>query len=128
MKKALLLVLAVAFLAASVPVFAEYNKEATVNAMRNNLAGYKKAMGAAATGDYYAAADGLMEIAKDAIMLADMDPPKGSKDEWKATQLALARAAFKAIGACGSADKAAFDAAMGEIGAVMKKGHGTFKG
>jgi len=57
-----------------------------------------------------------------------MDPPNGSEQDRKATQLSLARAAFKRIGACGTADKAALDAALAEIGSVMKQGHGNFRG
>ncbi len=48
MKRGLLLVIALAFLVSGIPVFAEYNKDATVKAMRENLAGLMKAKKAAA--------------------------------------------------------------------------------
>jgi hypothetical protein len=128
MKRVLLIVLAAAFLAAGIPVFADYNRDATVKAMRDNLAGLQKAKAASASGDFYAAADGLMMIAKGALTLAPMDPPKGSKEEWAADQKLLAMAAFKGIGACGNQDKTALDAALNDIGAAMKKGHTAFKG
>ena len=128
MRRAFLTVLAVIFLVSSVQVFAEYNKEVTVKAMRENFAGFTKAKTGAGTSDFYAAAEGLMVIARNALALSVMDPPKGSKVEWEATQKQLARAAYKAIGACGAGDKAALDAAISEIGATMGKGHGSFKG
>ena len=43
MKRVLVLVVLAAFLVSAVSVFAEYNKEATVKAMRENLAGLNKA-------------------------------------------------------------------------------------
>ena len=128
MKRALVLVVVAAFLVSAVSVFAEYNKEATVKAMRENLAGLSKARAAAGTGDFYAAADGLMAIGKNAVMLSAMDPPKGDKAAWEAGQKELARAAFKGIGACASSDKAVLDAALAEVGAAMRKGHGAFRG
>jgi hypothetical protein len=120
--------MAAAFLLSAVSAFAEYNKEATVKAMRENLAGLNKARTAAGTGDYYAAADGLMAIGRNAVMLSAMDPPKGDKAAWEATQKELARAVFKGIGACATSDKATLDAALAEIGAAMRKGHGSFRG
>jgi hypothetical protein len=57
--------LALAFLAASIPVLADYNKDVTVKAMRENYAGLTKAK-TAANSDFFAAADGLMTIAKNA--------------------------------------------------------------
>lgn len=128
MKKGLMLVIAAAFLIASIPVFADYNKDATVKAMRENYAGLTAAKTAAESADFYSAADGLIVIAKNALLLASMDPPKGSKDEWKAAQQALAKAAFKAIGACGSENKVVLDAALAEIVSAQKKGHASFKG
>jgi hypothetical protein len=128
MKRGLLLIVALAFLAASIPVFAEYIKDVTVKAMRENYAGLAKAKTAAANSDFFAAADGLMAIAKNALMLSTMDPPKGDQSVWEATQKQLAMAAFKAIGACGNGDKAALDAALSEIVSTQMKGHGTFRG
>ncbi len=128
MKRALVLVVIAAFLVSAASVFAEYNHDATVKAMRENLAGLGKARTAAGTGDFYAAADGLMAIGRNAVMLSAMDPPKGDKAVWEADQKELARAAFKGIGACATADKAVLDAALADIGAAMRKGHGTFRG
>ncbi len=128
MKRGLLLVIALAFLVSGIPVFAEYNKDATVKAMRENLAGLMKAKKAAAESDFLAAADGLMAIAKNALMLSTMDPPKGDKAVWSETQKQLARAAFKAIGACGTGDKAALEAALSEVTSVQGRGHGMFRG
>jgi hypothetical protein len=120
--------LAAVFLVSSVQVFAEYNKEVTVKAMRENYAALTKAKTAAGTGDFFAAADGLMTIAKNALMLSVMDPPKGTRDEWAATQKQLAQAAFIGIGACGEGTKAALESALAEVGTVQMKGHGKFKG
>ena len=128
MKRALVLVVMAAFLVSAVSVFADYNKEATVKAMRENGAGLGKAKTAAGTGDYFAAADGLMTIAKNAVMLSAMDPPKGAKAEWEADQKELAKAAFKGIGACAVDNKAGLDAALIDVAAAQKKGHGAFRG
>jgi hypothetical protein len=57
-----------------------------------------------------------------------MEPPKGDNSTWEATQKQLAQAAFKGIGACGSGDKAALDAAIAEVISTQMKGHGTFRG
>lgn len=91
-----------AFLASGVPLFAEYNTDLTLKEMRENYAGLTKAKTAAANGDFFAAADVLMTIAKNAMLLSAMDPPKGDTSTWEATQKQLAQAAFKGIGACGS--------------------------
>jgi len=128
MKRALVLIIAVAFVVSAASVFADYNKEATVKAMRENLAGLTKARTAAGTSDFFAAADGLMAIGRNAVMLSAMEPPKGDKAVWEATQKELATVVFKAVGACGAKDKAALDEALTELAAVMRKGHGTFRG
>ena len=128
MKKALMMVFAVVFFVSGIEVFADYNKEVTVKAMKENYAAFTKAKAAAGSGDYFAAADGLMTIARNALMLSVMDPPKGSKEDWESLQKQLARAAFKGIGACGEGTKTAVDAAFSEMGSVQMKGHGTFRG
>ncbi len=128
MKRALIVIAAAAFLMSSASLFAEYDREATVKAMRENLAGLTKARTAAGNGDYFAAADGLMAIGRNAVMLSAMDPPKGEKAAWEAAQKELAVAAFKGIGACAARDKAALDAALAEVLSTMRKGHGTFRG
>jgi hypothetical protein len=128
MRKAFLAVLMAIFLVSSVQVFAEYNKDMTVKAMRENFSALTKAKTAAGTSDFYAAAEGLMVIARNAVALSAMDPPKGSKADWEAAQKLLARAAYKGIGACGMMDKAGLDAAISEVVAAQMKGHGSFKG
>ncbi len=128
MRKALVLGGAAILLLSAVSAFADYDRDATVKAMRENLAGLSKARTAAGSGDYFAAADGLMAIGRNAVMLSAMEPPKGDKAAWQATQKELAVAAFKGIGACGAQDKAALDAALSEVMATMRKGHGTFRG
>ena len=78
-------------------------------------------------GDFFTAAEKLMEIAKAIKSLDAVTPKKGTKEEWDRIHGDLINAAFRGIGACGEEDSEKLNAAMGEIGAFIKEGHGIFR-
>ena len=114
-------------LVVSSQAFAGYDREAVVSAMRNN----GKLMGAlneaAGKEDYFAAAEALMGIAQSTEPLLSLDPPKGSKAVWKRIHADVIKAAFRGIGACAEEDAAQLKVHIGEIGALIKEGHSTFR-
>ena len=107
--------------------FAQYDKDLVVGVMRANgalMGEVNKAIGA---GDFFTAAERFMDIAQNMKTLDTVTPKKGSKAEWDAIHGDLINAAFRGIGACGEENKDASSAAVGEIGALIKKGHGIYK-
>jgi hypothetical protein len=108
-------------------VFAEYDKDMVVKAMKSNGAAMGALQKAAKDGDFFTAAEKLMEIAKNMKSLEKMTPTKGSKEDWDKNHGALIKAAFKGIGACGDEDAEALNKYIGEIGALIKEGHGMFR-
>ncbi len=130
MKKFFIIVLCVmALTGLMTEVFAEYNKEEVVKIMRSNGAsmGKLKKITGAEEKDFFAAAEILMDIAKSMKSLEKMTPKKGSKEEWDKIHSTLIKAAFKGIGACGEEDAEKLGTALGEIGNLIKEGHGIFK-
>jgi hypothetical protein len=107
--------------------FAQYDKDLVVGVMRANGALIGEVNRAIDGGDFFTAAVKFMDIAQNMKTLDTVTPKKGSKAEWDAINGALIKAAFRGIGACGEEDKDAVSAAVGEIGALIKKGHGIFK-
>ena len=107
--------------------FAEYNKDAVVKTMQGNMANLGAIKDAAGKGDFFTAADKLMEVAKAFKSLDAVTPVKGVKADWDRIHGALIKAAFKGIGACGEGDAAKVNAALGEIVGLMKEGHQLFK-
>lgn len=107
--------------------FAQYDKDLVVGVMRANGALMGEVNKAIGEGDFFTAAVKFMDIAQNMKTLDTVKPKKGSKAEWDAIHGDLINAAFRGIGACGEEDKDAVSAAVGEIGALIKKGHGMFK-
>ena len=119
--------LAVVFVLVATQGFAEYDKEMVVKVMKANGASMGAIKKASADGDFFTAAEKLMEIAKAMKSLDAVTPKKGAKEEWDKIHGDLIKAAFRGIGACGEEDSEKLNAAMGEIGALIKEGHGIFK-
>ena len=128
MKKKYVMTLCVIVLALfATQVFAEYDKEMVVKAMKANGANMKAVNQAAKDGDFFTAAEKLMEIAIAMKSLDAVTPNKGSKEQWDTIHGNLINAAFRGIGACGEEDSEKLNAAIGEIGAFIKEGHGIFR-
>ncbi|UCB47366.1 MAG: hypothetical protein JSV25_08150 [Spirochaetota bacterium] len=128
MKKRLIMAgISVIFMLISVNVFADYNKEAVVKVMRENGALMGELKQAAQNGDYFAAAEALMGIAKGMKSLDAIAPLKGSKAEWDRIHGELINAAFKGIGACGERNGEKLNKYINEVGALIGKGHGMFR-
>jgi hypothetical protein len=108
-------------------VYAEYDKDLVVGVMRASgslLGELNKAVG---EGNYYTAAEKFMAIAKNIKSIEDVTPVKGNKADWDSIHNDLIKAAFRGIGACGDGNKEKVTAAVGEIGALIKKGHTLFR-
>lgn len=128
MKKRAILVLSLVVAALfAVQVFAEYDKDLVVKAMQSNGAAMGELKKAVEDKDFFMAAEKLMEIAKNVKSLDAVAPPKGSKEDWDKIHGDLIKAAFKGIGACGDEDAEALNTYIGEIGALIKEGHGMFR-
>ncbi len=129
MKKRYVVMLSVVVLALfSMQALAQdYDKDAVVKIMRANGAAMKVVTDALAAEDFFTAATKLMEIAQNMIALDAFTPVKGSKEEWDKNHHDLAKAAFKGIGACGEEDAEKVKMYFGEVGALLKEGHGMFK-
>jgi hypothetical protein len=117
----------VVFMMISAHVFADYNKEAVVKVMRANGAFLGALKQAAQSGDYFAAAEALMGIAKGIKSLDAITPGMGSKAEWDRIHGDLINAAFKGIGACGEKNGEKLNKYIGEISGLLKKGHSMFR-
>jgi hypothetical protein len=128
MKKRYVIVLSVVVVVLfATQVFAEYDKDLVVKAMRANGAAMGELKKAAEGKDFFMAAEQLMEIAKNMKSLETMTPKKGSKEDWNKNHNALIKAAFKGIGACGNEDVETLNTYISEIGALIKEGHGMFR-
>jgi hypothetical protein len=130
MKKRGLLILTVLLLVTFLApqAFAQYNRTAVVNAMRNSYGLVQEINKAIGSQDYYTAGVKLMGLAEVHKALTEVSPPKGSKAEWDRIHNDLVAAAFRAIGAAGERDAAKLQAEMGRIFALNKEGHDKFKG
>jgi hypothetical protein len=128
MKKRYVIILSVVVVALlATQVFAEYDKDMVVEAMKSNGAAMGDLKQAAKDEDFFTAAEKLMELAKNMKSLEAMTPTKGSKEDWDKNHGALIKAAFKGIGACGDEDTKALNTYIGEIGTLIKEGHGMFR-
>jgi hypothetical protein len=126
-RKIIVLTVAVAVLFVSVQLFADYDREAVVSAMRTNGAMMGALKTAVAEEDYFAAAEAFMGIAQTTRPLLSLNPPKGSKAEWDRIHRDVIKAAFRGIGACAEEDMEEVGKHFGEIGALVGEGHGTFR-
>jgi len=128
MRKVLILTLLLVFLfAISTELFASYDRNAVVKAMRSNASLIGEVQQAAKSQDFYAAAQKLMAIADNMKALDAYTPPKGAKAEWDRIHQDLIKAAFRGIGACGEEDVNKLNAAIGEISGYIKEGHSKFR-
>jgi hypothetical protein len=125
--KRIVVIAIAAIFAVSTVAFAEYNKDATVKVMRDNIAAFGKLRTAAGGADYAGAADALMVIAGGSLKLLAADPPKGQKADWDAVHRDMAKAALKGVDAALDRNKAGLDAAVVDVGNVQKRGHSTFR-
>ena len=107
--------------------YAEYDKDLVVGVMRSNGALMGELNKAIGEGDYYTAAEKFMSIAQNMKSIEDVTPLKGKKKEWISIHNDLIKAAFRGIGACADENKEKATAAVGEIGALIQKGHAIFK-
>lgn len=126
-KRYILSVCLVVLMVFATQVFAEYDKDMVVKVMRSNGAAMGDLKKAAEDGEFFMAAEKLMEIAKNMKSLEKMTPTKGSKEDWDKNHGAIIKSAFKGIGACGDEDAEALNTYIGEIGALIKEGHGMFR-
>ena len=128
MKKALILLCVFTLTMLAAQAFAvEYDKTKVVGVMKSNgaaMGAIKKALEAE---DFFAVAEAFMSIATDMKSIDGMDPPKGDKEAWDANHSALIKNALKGIGACGEEDAEKVGMYFGEIGKLIKEGHGMFK-
>jgi hypothetical protein len=128
MKKRFFIVIAVMVLLLITPqLFAQYNREAVVSAMRNNVRLLGEINRALSASDFFTAGVKLMEMAELSNSLAQMAPPRGSQAEWSRIHNESAAAAFRAIGACGEEDAARVQAEIGKLVALRNEGHGKFQ-
>ena len=126
-KRFILTVCLVVLMVFATQVFAEYDKDMVVKVMKSNGAAMGDLKKAAEDGEFFMAAEKLMEIAKNMKSLDAVTPTKGSKKDWDKNHGAIIKAAFKGIGACGDEDAEALNKYIGEIGGLIKEGHGMFK-
>ncbi|MEI6877203.1 MAG: hypothetical protein WCL50_18985 [Spirochaetota bacterium] len=119
--------IALVFLASVAVIAAPYDKAATVTVMRANVARMQAIKAAAAAGDFNAAAQAFFDYAKAAQAEIQMDPPKGSKDDWIQTWQTFVDDAYRGVGACADKDAAKVLKALDELVSVNKHGHSTFR-
>jgi hypothetical protein len=106
---------------------AEYDRDLVVGVMRANGALMGELNKAIGEGDFYTAAEKFMAVARNMKSLDAVTPLKGKKADWDSIHDDLIKAAFRGVGACGDENKQKASAAVGEIGALTKKGHSLFK-
>jgi len=109
------------------PLFAEYNSNLVVKVMRNNLSQLGQLKKNAGQGDFFKAAENLMELAKGSKSIEDFTPRKGSQAKWKAIHENLIKAAFQGIGACAENDIKGLNASISKIAALNREGHSNFR-
>ena len=119
--------LVVVVMFAASQAFAEYDEAKVKEAMKAAAGAMGELGKAAESKDFYVAAEKLMAMAQAFKSLESVTPEKGTKEEWDKNHQTLINAAFKGIGACGEEDQAKLNAAIAEIGGLMKAGHGMFK-
>lgn len=127
MMKKFLVLLVVVFALFATQSFAEYDKELVVSTMQSNAANMGELKKAVEEKNFFMAAEKLMEIAQNIKSLDPVTPPKGSKEDWLSNHHKLIDAAFKGIGACGEQDIDKLNEYIGEVGKLIKEGHGMFR-
>ena len=128
MKKRLGLILCIVVLTLlATQVFAEYDEAKVKKVMQTNGAHMGVLQKAAKNNDFFLAAETLMNIAKEMKSLDEVSPPKGSKEDWDKSHQIIINMAFQGIGACGEEDSEKLSMYIGEIGKLIKEGHGVFR-
>jgi hypothetical protein len=128
MKKRFFLAVAVMVLLLVTPqLFAQYNRDAVVSAMRDNVRLLGEVNTALNAKDFYTTAVKLMELAEISHRLSEMTPPRGSQGEWTRIHRESTAAALRAVGACGEEDTAKVQAEVGRLVALRNEGHGLFR-
>jgi hypothetical protein len=126
-KKLYTLVAVIALLLIAPQVFAQYNRDAVVPVMRNNVKLLGEINAALKAEDFYITAVKLMELAEGMKTIEQNPPPGGSRAEWNRIYDELIAAAFRGIGACGEEDAQKVQAEIANIIALRNEGHGKFK-
>jgi hypothetical protein len=108
--------------------FGEYNRDAVVKAMRNNVAQLSAMKAAAASSDFDAAAEAIWSLAEGMKSIRGYTPPKGATAGWDKMIDDLVVSAYKGIGACGERDAGKLNQAIAELSAFAQKGHSQFRG
>lgn len=112
---------------AGVSAFAEYDRNAVVQVMRNNVQLMRQVRSASNENDFYLAAQKLMELANGMIGIIKFTPRRGEKTAWDDTMDQFVSAAFQGIGACGEKDKQKLDQAIARLQELNRAGHSQFK-
>lgn len=126
-KRYIVLLCVVAVMLFATQVFADYDKDMVIKVMKSNGANMGAINKAMKDGDFFTAAEKLMGIAQDMKSLDAVTPKKGTKEQWDNIHQGIINAAFKGIGACGEGDGEKLGMYMGELGGLIKEGHGMFK-
>ena len=108
-------------------VFAQYNRDAVVSVMRDNVRLLGEISTALNAGDFYTTAVKLMELAEGMKTLEQTPPPSGSRAEWNRINDELIAAAFRGIGACGEEDAKKVQAEIANIVRLRNEGHRSFR-
>ena len=104
-----------------------YDRGEVIKVMRQNvtlLNGVKADLGASKLTD---AADKFYQFAKGQSSILIYTPPKGTKTEWDRINGAFVTAALKGVASSLANDKIKAQAALDELLALNKEGHGTFR-
>ncbi len=104
-----------------------YDRDVSVKVMRDNASLLGQLRTAASRNEFQTAAEKLMLMAQGMAKLLPMAPPKGDKGEWESSIRKFLEAAYRGIGACGTKDSAALNAAVAELLALNKSGHASFR-
>lgn len=107
---------------------AAYDSGKVVEVMHINGDSLRAAKAGIDATDPKAAATAFDNIVKADRALLAMNPPKGSKADWDQLFNDLIAAATKGSAAAGGKDWTGATAALGELRAIMKKGHTEFRG
>ena len=127
MKRNIIVAIAVFLVGAATLQALPYDKAATVQVMRDNVARIGAIKAAAAASDWNKAAQLFFDFANAAQAEMAMDPPKGFKEDWTATWQGFIDQAYRGVGACAEKDPAKVLKALDDLVVINKHGHGTFR-
>ena len=107
--------------------YAEYDRETVVEAMRAAGPAIGAAKEAVSRGDFYAAAEKLMNVAKAFKSIDAVVPRKKNKAGWNGNHGRIIKAAFRGIGACADEDAKVVSESIAEILKLKSEGHKMFR-